>query len=76
MCKIGDHIIPKKKKDCARFQLRELKQQCHERLANYYARVREIAKKCGYVTRDSNHAQQQDLHQSDTREFSVGQDPR
>ena len=63
--KIGDHIIPKKKKDCVRFQLRELKQQCHEQLANYYARVREIAKKCGYVTRASNHAQKQDMHQSD-----------
>ena len=52
--KIDNHFIPKKNKDYARFQLSELKQQSHERLADYYARVRDIAKKCDYGTHEED----------------------
>ena len=47
--KIDNHLIPKKNKDFARFQLSELKQQSSERLADYYAKIRNIAKKCEYA---------------------------
>ena len=46
--KIDTHFMPKKNKDFARFQFNELKQSTSERLADYYARVRETAKKCEY----------------------------
>ena len=44
----------RRKKDYARFQLSELKQQSHERLSHYNARVREIAKKCDYGTHEED----------------------
>ena len=46
--KIDNHFMPKKNKDFARFQMSELKQQNHERLADYYAKLREISRKCEY----------------------------
>ena len=47
--KIDNHYMPKKNpKDLARFQLSELNQNTGERLADYYARIREIAIKCEY----------------------------
>ena len=42
--------MPKKNKDFARFTLSELKQQTSERLADYYAKVGETAKKCDHGT--------------------------
>lgn len=48
ICKIDNHFIHKKNKDFARFQLSELKQQSSE-LVDYYAKVRDIAKKCEYT---------------------------
>ena len=46
--KIDKQFLSKKNKDFARFQISELKQQNHERLAEYYAKIREIARKCEY----------------------------
>ena len=37
--KIDSHFMPKKNKDFARFQMSELKQESHERLADYYAKI-------------------------------------
>ena len=54
MRKIDNHFIPKKNKDYARFQLGELKQRSHERLADCYARVRDMAKKCDYGTHEED----------------------
>ena len=45
--KLDKHFLPKKNKDYARFQLGNLQQE-DESLAKYFARVREIAKKCEY----------------------------
>ena len=52
--KIDNHFIPKKNKDFARFQLSELKQQSSERLAEYYAKIRNIAKKCEYADHEDD----------------------
>ena len=41
-------ILPKKNIDYARFQVGNLRQEEDESLAKYFARVREIAKKCEY----------------------------
>ena len=46
--KLDHHFLPKKNKDYARFQFGNLLQDSAESLAKYYARVREIAKKCEY----------------------------
>ena len=46
--KLDKYFLPKKNKDYARFQLGNLQQQEDESLAKYFARVREIAKKCEY----------------------------
>jgi len=46
--KLDKHFLPKKNKDYARFQLGNLQQEEDESLAKYFARVREIAKKCKY----------------------------
>lgn len=46
--KLDKHFLPKKNKDYARFQLGNLQQEEDESLAKYFARVREIAKKCEY----------------------------
>ena len=46
--------MPKQKKDFARFQFSELKQNSTERLADYYARVHELAKKCSYDTHEND----------------------
>lgn len=46
--KIDNYFMLKKNKDFACFQMSELKQQSHERLADYYAKLREIARKCEY----------------------------
>ena len=46
--KLDKHFLPKKNKDYARFQLGNLQQAEDESLANYFARVREIAKKYEY----------------------------
>jgi len=46
--KLDKHFLPKKNKDYARFQLGNLQQAEEESLAKYFARVREIAKKCEY----------------------------
>lgn len=50
---IDNHFIPKKNKDFARFQLSELKQQSSE-LVDYYAKVRDIAKKCEYIDHEDD----------------------
>ncbi|CAB4015552.1 Hypothetical predicted protein [Paramuricea clavata] len=52
--KMDNHFIPKKNKDFARFQLSELKQQSSERLAEYYAKIRNIAKKCEYADHEDD----------------------
>ena len=52
--KIDNHLIPKKNKDFARFQLSELKQQSSERLTDYYAKIRNIAKKCEYADHEDD----------------------
>ena len=52
--KIDNHFIPKKKKDYARFQLSELKQQSHKLLADYYPRVQDIANKSDYGTHEED----------------------
>ena len=52
--KIDKHFMLKKNKDFARFQMSELKQESHERLADYYAKIREIAKKCEYGTHEND----------------------
>ena len=46
--KLDKHFLPKKNKDYARFQLGNLQQGEDESLTKYFARVREIAKKCEY----------------------------
>ena len=46
--KLDRHFLPKKNKDYVRFQLGNLQQEEDESLAKYFARVREIAKKCEY----------------------------
>ena len=46
--KADKHFLPKKNKDYARFQLGNLQQAEDESLANHFAQVREIAKKCKY----------------------------
>ena len=76
----------KKKKDFARFQLSELNQNTGERLADYYARIREIAKKCEYGDHendairdyrlsDKNNAQPQNTGESYPRKMGIGQNP-
>ena len=52
--KLDNHFMPKKNKDFARFQLSEMKQQSNERLADYYAKVRDIARKCDYGTHEDD----------------------
>ena len=52
--KLEKHFLPKKNKDFARFQLGNLQQEEDESLAKYFAREREIAKKCEY--QDENDA--------------------
>lgn len=51
--KLDDHFLPKHNKDFARFQLNELKQNDQERLADYYARIRQVTKKCDYGTHET-----------------------
>ena len=51
---IDNHLIPKKNKGFARFQLSELKQQSSERLADYYAKICNIAKKCEYADHEDD----------------------
>ena len=46
--KLDKHFLRKKNKDYARFQLGNLQQAEDESLANHFAQVREIAKKCKY----------------------------
>ena len=52
--KLDQYFLPKKNKDYARFKLGNLVQQDEEPMATYYARIREIAKKCSYT--DENDA--------------------
>ena len=52
IAKLDQHFLPNK--DYARFKLRNLVQQDDEPMATYYARIREIAKKCSYT--DENDA--------------------
>ena len=52
--KLDKHFLPKKNKDYARFQLGNLQQEEDKSLAKYFARVREIGKKCEY--HDENNA--------------------
>lgn len=51
--KLDQHFLPKKPKDYARFKFGNFVQQDDEPMANYYARIREVAKKCSY-TDESN----------------------
>ena len=46
--KLDKHFLPKKNKDYAKFQVGNLQQEEEESLAKYFARKREIAKKCEY----------------------------
>ena len=46
--KLDKYFLPKKNIDYARFQVGNLRQEEDESLAKYFARVREIAKKCEY----------------------------
>jgi hypothetical protein len=52
--KIDNHFIPKKNKDLARFQLSELKQQSSERVAEYYTKIKNIAKKSEYADHEDD----------------------
>jgi hypothetical protein len=52
--KLDQHFLQRKNKDYARFKLGNLVQQDDEPMATYYARIREIAKKCSYT--DENDA--------------------
>ena len=52
IAKLDQHFLPKKNKDYARFKLGNLIQQDDEPMATYYARIREIAKKCSYTDED------------------------
>ena len=47
--KLDQYFLPKKNKDYARFKLGNLVQQDEEPMATYYARIRDIAKKCSYT---------------------------
>jgi len=47
-------LTPKKNKDFARFQLSEMKQQSREKLSDYYAKIRDIARKCDYGTHEDD----------------------
>ena len=46
--------MPKQNKDFARFQLSQMKQQTNETLAEYYAKIRDIAKKCDYGSHEDD----------------------
>ena len=46
--KLDKYFLPKKNIDYARFPFGNLRQEEDESLAKYFARVREIAKKCEY----------------------------
>ncbi|KAK3753779.1 hypothetical protein QZH41_014237, partial [Actinostola sp. cb2023] len=52
--KFDNHFMPKKNKDFARFQLSEMKQQSREKLSDYYAKIRDIARKCDYGTHEDD----------------------
>ena len=52
--KIDQHFQPKQNKDFPRFQMSELKQNTDKRIADYYTRLREIAKKCDYGTPEND----------------------
>ena len=49
IAKLDQHFLPKKNKNYARFKLGNLVQQDDEPMATYYARIKEIAKKCSYT---------------------------
>ena len=59
IAKLDQHFLPKKNKDYARFKLGNLVQQDDQPMATYYARIREVAKKCSYT--DENDAIQDHL---------------
>ena len=50
--KLDRNFLPRKNKDYARFQFGNLKQEIEESMAKYYARLREIAKKCEFTNED------------------------
>ncbi|KAK3731357.1 hypothetical protein QZH41_007150 [Actinostola sp. cb2023] len=52
--KFDNHFMPKKNKDFARFQFSEMKQQSREKLSDYYAKIRDIARKCDYGTHEDD----------------------
>ena len=47
--KLDKHFLPRKNKDYARFKFGNLSQQTNENMAQYYPRIREIAKKCEFT---------------------------
>ena len=50
--KLDRNFLPRKNKDYARFQFGNLSQETDESMAKYYARLREIAKKCEFNDED------------------------
>ena len=50
--KLDRNFLPRKNKDYAQFQFGNLKQEIEESMAKYYARLREIAKKCEFTNED------------------------
>ncbi|XP_068684306.1 uncharacterized protein [Montipora foliosa] len=50
--KLDRNFLPRKNKDYARFQFGNLSQEADESMAKYYARLREIAKKCEFNDED------------------------
>ena len=64
IAKLDKNLLPKKNKDYAPLKLRNLVQQGYEPMATYYARIREIAKKCSYT--DENDAIRDNAKQHDS----------
>ena len=50
--KLDRNFLPRKDKDCARFQFRNLSQEADESMAKYYARLHDITKKCEFNDED------------------------
>ena len=50
--KLDTNFLPRKNKDYSRFQFGNLSQEADENMAKYYARLREIAKKCEFNDED------------------------
>ena len=68
IAKLDQHFLPKKNKDYPRFKLGSLVQQDDEPMATYYARIREIARKCSSTDENDRCHDTRPLNQNNAKQ--------